>query len=543
MRTIRGHSKRFTYITTFGHRIAATCDDNTVAIYDSVAGMLGLSLSPADPVQAMGGSPDGSVLFCRHQGPSVTLWDIQTGGLIHTFVLKGEAEDFALSSRGRYLACSLSDGSVEFSEVASKTEGTTVEVGSQIAHFCWMEPEERLAVAKGVAIHIWDVLSGEVLRVFTLGHPLCGMVHSQESNQLVIVTNSGGESAAKTISPFGGTSSGWYWTKRRLSRFAFSQATKDLVCGAEGPMLELFSILTMCWRRFEHPVITEFVSLLPSGFATANVAGLGIQLLSLDRKYSSPQATQLRPSAPTAHTFDQGKIIATLRPGCSITLAESTTTSVLLTIPTGHTHITPTHRTAVLCVSHKHRMAAFRFGKGDKAYLQLWEFRNELPKWTVETKESSLAIGGISPSGVQLVTFHDVGHQTHICMRDARNGRLQARLLVEQSHLTPPLEIRFESEGRFYSHHGTYRIPYDLALQEGALKILRHGQQPQSAERLPEGPYRVDDNMEWVVCGSKRVCWIPPGCIKSGQPNYSWAESTLVMYGQDGTSRMLTFRS
>ena len=561
VRTIRGDPERFTYATTFGHRIAAARDDNTVAIYDSITGILGLSLSPVHPVQAMGGSPDGSVLFCRHQGPSVTLWDIQTGGLIHTFTLKCEAEDIALSLKGRYLAYGLSDGSIKFSEIANKTEGTTIWSGSQVARLCWMEPEEQLAFAKGGFIHIWDVASGGVLRRFPTMHPVRGIVYSQKSNQLVITTNSEYKCAAKIINFSRGASSAWYWTEQKSVHFAFSQTTDELVCGAEGPTLKLFNIFTLRWRSFKHPAITGFVSPLPSGFVTVSGVGPDIRLMSLDERHSPPRAAEQEQPAPIIHTLDQGKIIAILRPGCSITLVESTSTCELLTIPfatertdlipvpspTGHTCLAPisipTGRADLtpICASLEHYRAVFRSEKGGKAYLGLWTLYESLPQWTVGVKESLLSIGGISPSGVRLVTFHDAGHRAHIHVRDARNGHLQVQLLVEPSHLTKPLEIVFESEDRFYFHYHTYHTAYSLDLQENTLKILCHGRQP-LVERSSEGPHHVDDDMEWVVRGSKRVCWIPPGYINSAQPSYSWAGSTLIMYGQDGTLRMLTFR-
>ena len=113
-------------MTTFGHKIAAACDDDTVGIYDSVTCVLQLSLNPASPIQAITGSPSGSVLFCTHNTPSITVWDIQTGGLIHTFVLDRNPEDFAVSLEGRYLACGFSDGSVEVWEVADKMEGASI---------------------------------------------------------------------------------------------------------------------------------------------------------------------------------------------------------------------------------------------------------------------------------------------------------------------------------------------------------------------------------------------------------------------------------
>ena len=570
VRTIRGNPKRFICVTTFGHRIAAACDNNTVAIYDSVTGMLGLTLSPADPVQAMGGSPDGSVLFCRHQEPSVTLWDIQTGGLIHTFVLRRNAEDITISLKGHYLAYVSSNCSVNILEVTKKVEGTAIESCSQVSHLCWVEPEEQLVFAEGTSLHILDVVSGEVLRSFTMEflvdgavypHQLVAVVHSPESNRLVIVTSSGDKSAAGTIDPLGSAESEYKfrWAKLKSSHFAFSQATHELVCGADSPVLELFNTSTHRWRRFEHPAITGFVSPLPSGFATANGTGPDIQLLSLDGRHSSPRATGQGDLAPATHILDQGKMIAVLRPGCSVTLVGPAAASELLKIsfPTLHTDLTPvpsptrhtdlfpfpTWRAGLIpiCASLKNRMAVFCFEKGGRAYLELWEFCDKFPKWTVGTEEPPLSIGGISPFGVRLVTFHGAGNQAHIHVRDAQDGQLQVQLPVEPPHFIKPLEIVFESEDRFHFHYDTYRIPYGLDLQECTLKIFCHGQRP-LVERSSEGLYHVDDDMEWVVRGSKRVCWIPPGYIKSTQPSYSWAGSTLIMHGQDGTLRMLTFR-
>ena len=106
IQTIKASSGRFTLTTTFGSRIAAACDDGTVSIYDSVTGVLRLSLNPGDLVNAMGGSPDGSVLFYAHEWLSITAWDIQTGGLIHTFVPEWKAEDLWRADISR-VGCSM----------------------------------------------------------------------------------------------------------------------------------------------------------------------------------------------------------------------------------------------------------------------------------------------------------------------------------------------------------------------------------------------------------------------------------------------------
>ena len=60
-------------MATFGHKIAAASDNGTVGIYDSDTGVLRLSLSLPDPAQAIQGSSDGSMLFCAHKTPSITV--------------------------------------------------------------------------------------------------------------------------------------------------------------------------------------------------------------------------------------------------------------------------------------------------------------------------------------------------------------------------------------------------------------------------------------------------------------------------------------
>ena len=73
MRTIATSSKTFTSIETSSNKIAASRDDGTLDLYDSVTGVLRLSLNLADTAQDIRGSPDGSLLFCTHKTPSITV--------------------------------------------------------------------------------------------------------------------------------------------------------------------------------------------------------------------------------------------------------------------------------------------------------------------------------------------------------------------------------------------------------------------------------------------------------------------------------------
>jgi len=197
IRTIKGTVGRFTCMTTIGRRIAAACDDGTVSIYDSVTGVLRLSLNPEHPVELVTGSPDGSILFCAHQWkPSVTLWDVQTGGLIHTFMLGSHVENTAISLEGRYLACGLLDGSVHVWEVATRTECPPFGDGFPVMHLRWLAPEEQLVVVNLASLCIWDVVTGKTLYTLRMLDQVWGTAYSQKLNQLAVATTWGGGRAS-----------------------------------------------------------------------------------------------------------------------------------------------------------------------------------------------------------------------------------------------------------------------------------------------------------------------------------------------------------
>ena len=548
LRTITAGSKRFTSMTTFGRRIAATCDDDTVGIYDSVTGVLQLSLDPADPVQAISGSPNGSMLFCAHKTPSITAWDIQTGGLIHTFTLERSAEDIAVSLGGRYLACRLSDGSVEVWGVANKTGGAAIWTSSQATRFCWLKPEEQLAVSAGTSAHIWDIVTGTILHSFMIQHPIHHMVYSRKFNRLATVatSESGLRNTLTIINPRRGAITTTHHTQQEITCLAFSQTTEELVCGKKTGGLWLFNVSTRRRGRIEHPEVATSVSPLPNGTVAAHFAGSGVQLLSLDGGQAEPQQpTDI--SALPLYSLDQGEIIAVVDTS-RIVLLDVATMEQLLQIPVRRTHTTPADRIRVFCASLQNNKAVCCLNQDKKDYMQLWQFGHEGPKWAVEIGGQP-SISRISPSGVRIVTFYDVDNQTFVCVWGTRYGELEVRLRIDP---ICPLDITFDSNKLFYSHHDTYRVPYAVTRPDrGAphspssnrtirFLIVRRTPLPLIDESWQE-KFDVDDTGEWVISDSKRICWIPPGYIGSVQPGYHWAGHSLFMAGQDGTVRKLTF--
>ena len=539
--TIQGGSGSFTCMTTFGRWIAVACPDG-VMIYDAASGASRLSLTPVNPVKAVRGSPDGSVLFCAHLDNSITLWDIQTGGLIRTFIPMEEVQAIAVSLEGRFLACGFPNG-FEVWEVAKEVEDVVKEVAevvedavmrgvSPVTHFCWLEPEEQLVIAWGALVDILDVVAGTKLRSFTVANFISGVAYSQELNRLAVTTRSPSRDAVTIIDPQTGVPSDLSGVQERLSCFAFSPTTKELMRATWNGGLEVFSFSTWRWRRLKYQDTVTFVSSLPNGIVVAKFLRSGIQLLNLDNGYaSSPRFT----SVLDVRTPDEGRIIAIIPTTRGhIQLLETSTMYKLFTIPIRGAPTDPIDFLA-LSASLENRMAVYCFKEGGSEHLRLHMFDDEYPKWSV--KINRLPWGsGISPGGNRIVTFHTEEPATRIRVWDTRGGRLQAEFLIDQFYPLSP-DITFDSETLFHSHHCNYRIPYDLTLSPGVTIISR--------ERVVESrQYEVDSGHEWVVSGSERICWIPPGYIRSTRGGYHWAGSdTLVMVGEDGTLRKLTFRS
>ena len=128
LRTIDTRPRQLTCITTSVQKIISACED-IVTIYDAVTGVPQQLLQAPGRVIKIQGSPDGSILFFAHPF-SVTMWDVQTGGLIHTFIAQSEVNDIAASAT--YIACSSSDGSVTYWDIHTRGEGRGLGMPNQL---------------------------------------------------------------------------------------------------------------------------------------------------------------------------------------------------------------------------------------------------------------------------------------------------------------------------------------------------------------------------------------------------------------------------
>ena len=558
----------FTRMATFGHKIAAS-RDNTVDIYDSVTGVLGLFLNLLDPAQAICGSPDGSILFCAQESPKITAWDMQTGGLIHTYVTKRKAEDISVSSSGRYLACRLTFESVEVWEVANKTKGTAIWTSSSAFCSCWLEPEERLAVSNGASVDIWDIVAGTVLRSFAIECRARCMVYSHRLNQLAAIAtlkpgdspNSGPwQDAMKIIKLQTNPPTASDWIHVDISCFAFSPTKEELVYGLKRHGLQLLNVSTGISERIEHPGMVKSVSYLKNGVVAANIAGSGIQLLSPHERHAPSQQPIV--SAYKVDNFDQGRIIKALSTSHDhILLLETATMSQLFKIRAqGRIPLANFDETDILCASHEN-LVALSYTRGlPEGYLELWRFHEDVGIWGVQVAGRP-KISRISPAAVRLITLHTTDLLSHVYVWNAKSGELDGRLY----HVPSPLDIEFTSDTEFCLHYDNHCASYTVSSQ--GLDLRSRTTHPLLPKRSQQGRHLdVDDTQEWVVSGSKRVCWIPQGYIRLPDPTFSrgdsywipreyrpldpivydgdsycWAGSALVMAGQDGMLRKLAF--
>ena len=546
VRTITSIPGGFTCMTTIGRgstaKIAGACRDGTVRIYDSATGVLRLSLRPESPVLEMTGLPDGSLLVCTHGGrPLITLWDIQTGGLVQTFILEREAKRTTVSLEGRYLACEGSEYTVDVWETASRTQHPVPSERLQGYAPCWLAPEELVMVVDRGSVCIQNVvLKGPPVHKFEMLGSVHSAVYSQVFDRLAIMSlYNRGETSFTVFDLKTATSSTLHTSGKRLFSVAFSQTTNELVCGGKAPGLAMVDISMGRRTHVDFPAMVTSVSTLTNGTVVANIQGSGIQLLSLGQERASPG--QPIPPPRARYLLDKGRIIATV-PATDdrITLLESTTMSQVLSIPTQQASWGDNGPNVVLCASLENKIAVCSL-RGHE--LTMWEFSHRNRRRWAVTIDVLPSVGSISPACTRLVTLHNVNWGAAIYVWDASNGTLVAQTSYRDPHALHPTDVTFDSEDRFYIHYSTYRKPCNMTPRRGSptAHSITHCAKERLEGQVLEKPYCLDDGREWVFCGSQRICWVPPGYIGLAPASHRWVGSSLVMVGQGGMLRKLTF--
>ena len=97
---------------------------------------------------------------------------------------------------------------------------------------------------------------------------------------------------------------------------------------------------------------------------------------------------------------------------------------------------------------------------------------------------------------------------------------------------------QLRTEDRYGDRH--IRTTFDLVSTSDGYRIRELRE-----ESIPPTPqlYKLDTGLEWVIDSkSRRVCWLPPGYVSGTEGGHFFTGTSIVMVGQDGVVRKLTFR-
>ena len=591
LRTIDTRPRQLTCITTSAQRIISACED-TIHIYDAITGVLQQSICVLDTVVKIHSSADGSVLFLAHPS-SVTMWDIQTGGLIHAFTAPLKINDIAVSIT--HIACGSSDGSVMFWNIHTK-EGNGFENDQPVVTINWLSTQDLVVATQGT-LYIHNIIDGKRSVWFSTSKHIWGMVYLENKLLVGISWQSPGTSQEQCFFvPMTHTGIIMEWADTyssapvRIDEESQLQLEEDVkqwhVYGLpqslggprfvyngklEGPILvdkkiacitppsgvQFFNTTSHTWAD-EKPVLlgaarSVAISLGRNIVVQTNTS---IQILSVDALTGGEVHRDICPS----HIYPLGKkhiiciqsdrhlIILKLE-----TLQElhpdnnsSQLWSLLKNLSPFHHASSLTNQLPFACASLSYGLVA-KFGI--LRIMQAWQSGTPLPEGA-EVADEDVLLSGLSPMCTLAVTVHTSPHPgLHI--EDVKDGTILANLPLEHDELKTGevYDLTFDSENRFYlkiDRPGQHiQVPHNiipLPLGRYSHTITREEPVPLPEPR-PTLPYTLDANCEWVIDTKfRKICWIPPGDLRRGSGGHFWAGLSLVMVGDDGVVRKLSFK-
>ena len=532
LRTIDVRPRQLTCVATSVHRLVASCED-IVNIYDAVTGVHHQSLHAPETVIRIQDSPDGSILFFGHSF-SVTMWDVQTGGLIHTFTAQSQINHFTISMTGCHIACGLSDGSITFWDVHTKRGKS---FGQQVVTICWVAPLE-LAVATQTSVYICDIIFGETSNTLSFPNSVCEMIYVPDMHGVLVGTSKPGIGTDQEV--FSLNLIGYLpghlqihqplWTPwMSTGRLVHPTLVGNEVVWITPPSgVQSFNTTSHEWTK-NPPLLNTATSVAVSlGRNLVAQTKDSIQIFSLDVLTSDEAGCVTSPS----YIYPRGKgHIACLQPNSPLTLLELETLQKL----------SPYEDTSPL--------RPLFSDQAPTIVMQAWCSGIPLPTaWTVAADEDP-PLSGLSPNCTWFVTVSSPpGPQVRII--DLVHGTVLVTP-IEHANLGmgEVYDLTFSSETRFYlkiDGQGWHvKIPYDIipSLSGEDLPTITKGEPFPLSQPRATPLYMLDANHEWVIdAESRKICWIPPGNVRRGNGSHFWAGLSLVMVGGDGVVRKLTFR-
>jgi hypothetical protein len=569
LRTIDVRPGRLVCIATSGQSIVAACEDIT-NIYDAITFVLRQSLHVPETITKIQGSPDGSTLFFAHSH-SITMWDVQTGGLTHTFTTRCEVNDIAVSTTGDHIACGSSDGSVTFWNTHTKVEGEGFWNSEPVVTILWLSIRELVVATQGT-VYTHDIVDGETLGRLSIRGRVWGMVRSPFG---------GDEFLVGTLRSSEGT--GWHSNFLRITAPKQERTSEVLVPNLlsmqppPAPKLLSTQPLARPGEELSSPTLAggavAWIT-LPRGVRSFDIGSWDSMddpllldtatsvAVSLNRNIVAQTEDSLqiftfdvlrnrgaRNDARTSHVYPLGgkHIVCLLQPDRHLTILELGTlrklhlndyTSFLLSLPINQP---PSVRASFS----RGLVAEF----GIPVVMQAWQSGTPLPEWA-EGEDEDPPLSGLSPDCTRIVTFYG-SPRWELRIKDAKDGTILANLPLGDASLEmgKVYDVIFDSRTRFHlkiDGPGQHvQIPYDILPSPSGphAHMITKGEPVALSGPREIPPYTLDANCEWVVdAESRKICWIPPANVRRGNGGHFWNGLSLIMVGGDGVVRKVSFK-
>ncbi|KAH8807357.1 WD40-repeat-containing domain protein [Xylogone sp. PMI_703] len=165
-RTLRGHGEsiRAIAISPDGTQIASASEDVTIRFWDAATGSHIRSLTGHTSwVRSVAFSPDNMRLVSGSDDHTVKIWSVKDGSCVHT--LKGHVDyikSAIFSPGGAEIATGSWDGTLIIRNVSSNvcTPVFRGDAGTMIESLAFSHDGQRVSVASGNTIKLWDITSG-----------------------------------------------------------------------------------------------------------------------------------------------------------------------------------------------------------------------------------------------------------------------------------------------------------------------------------------------------------------------------------------------
>jgi len=437
----------------------------------------------------------------------------------------------------------------------------------------WLSPQELAALTQRT-LYIHDIVAGETIGQFPI--PECtwgpvrliwGMVYLEDKNEFLVGTSvpdlQGGQEShfVRCQQPRSESHDlellHWEFTNLGRSLSYSGQLSsptlvgKEIACITPASGVQSFNTRYNSWAK--NPPLLDAATSVAVSLGRNLVAQTkdSIQIFSVDVLESD----RIHNGAPTSHVYRLGeKYIVCLQPDRCLTLLELETLKELRPL---EDDVLPLSSLAV----DKSNSARASFGRGlvaefgVPAIVRAWRSGSSLPQWmgghNINTggTEEDAPLCGWSPERTWVVIVHS-SPQPELRVKDTKRG-VTANLPLEDDDLGTGevYDVVFYSETRFYlkiDGPGRHvQIPHRIISPRSGSSphTITKGKPVLLSEPRPISPYTLDENCEWVIdAKSRKICWISPGDVRRGDGGHFWAGLSLVMVGEDGVVRELTFK-